>query len=228
MARSYPKSRAFAGLAACIVGAAAWVAPARASIIISSSPTLPLLGVPYDVAGGACFPTAGFCAGSGAFTLTKIKPGGFQQTGAGELITTQATFSGELTNLSDVPLGTISLSGTVEQDVIGRLNPSDQGTWTVDLVSMSLSGVVHGFTLMLALDPSHTSSGMTSITQSAAVFDITSFFDVFADLTYDTPTPLHATVGPVVATATAAPEPATLALLAGPLLAMLGVRRRRN
>jgi hypothetical protein len=228
MVRSYSGRRVPAVLAACVAAALSGMASAQASVLVNTSDALPLLGIPYTTPGVGCFVSAAFCVEGGSFTLTSLVPGGFVQTGTGELITTNATYTGDLSHFpSGLPAGTITLTGTIEQEVLGRLNMFDTGSWTDDLVSMSLSGVLGGHTLTLGLNPAHTSSGTTSIAQDGAFFAVTSFFDVFAELTLDTSPPLHATPGPVVATA-GVPEPATLALLAGPLLAMSAVRRRRT
>jgi len=131
---------------ACVAIACAGLGSAQASVI-ASTPTLPLLGVPYTIPGGSCFPTAGFCVASGAFTLTSLAAGGFVHNPTDEDITAHATATIDLTNVSHVPTGTVTLTGSIEQDVVGRLNPDDTGTWTDELLSVSLSGTVGGYPL---------------------------------------------------------------------------------
>jgi hypothetical protein len=204
------------------------VGSARASII-ETTPTLPLLGAPYTTLGGNCFPHAGFCVADAEFTLTSLASGGFMQNPTSEFITTNATATIDLTSLSDVPLATATLTGVIQQEVLGRLNPSDAGSWTVDLVSVSLSGTLGGdpVTMMLNPDDLALDTGTTSIVPAAGNFSVSSFFDVFTALTYDGPNGLLTATPSGIATATSAPEPATLALLAIPLLGMATVRRRR-
>lgn len=215
-------------LGACIAVAVAGMGSAQA-FVLENTPTLPLIDFPYTTGGGDCFNTAGFCVTGSAFTLTSVVPSGFVQT-ADETITAFATDTIDLANLSNMPIGTVTLTGTVTQVVLGRLNPSDTGSWTVDLTGLSLAGTLNGFALTMGLNPADLSmdSGTTSIVQDGAFFEVNSFFDVFTEITYDVPGgPLHATPSGT-ATATAAPEPATLALLAVPVLAMSAVRRRRR
>src|SRR5271166_701738 len=227
MAQSRSGRRVPAVLGACVAVALAGMGSARADVF-ESSPTLPLLGVPYTIPGGNCFPTAGFCVAGGAFTLTSLTPPGFVQNSMSEDITTNATFTGELTNLSHSPVGTVTLTGTIEQEVEGRQNQFDTGSWTVDLLSVSLSGTVAGFPLTMTLNTADTSSGTTSIAQTGANFTANSFFDVFVDLTYDGPNGVLTAMPSGTATANGVPEPATLMLLAGPLLVMSALRRRRR
>jgi hypothetical protein len=209
---------------ATVLTAACFCAGSARADIISSTPTLPLLGVPYVASSSAgCFPAANLCVSGGSITLTAPVTDLFNPLG--EDILTGAVFSGTLTNLTNVPIGPVTLTGTVDQEIIGRTFDTETGSWTADLVGVTLTGPVGGHTLTLDLDSSQTSSGTTSITPiGGAGFAINSFFDVFVDLTLDTPTPLHATVGPIQLTATPAPEPTGLALLGLPILALLRAR----
>jgi hypothetical protein len=201
---------------------------ARASVITDTS-TLPLLDTPYvSSTGVGCFATAGVCVSQGTLELTSVVSSSFNAQG--QDIVTNASFAGTLTNLSNSPIGTVQLSGTLEQEVLGRTSSTQTGSWTTDLVSVSLSGPVLGSTLTLVLDPSHTSSGTTSIVPLGEQFSIDSFFDVFVDLSLDTPTPLTAQEGPIALEAVATPIPAGLPLLASGLgiMGLLGTRRKRK
>jgi hypothetical protein len=62
--------------------------------------------------------------------------------------------------------------------------------------------------------------------QEGANYGATSFFDVFVEVSYDGPNGLLTTTMSGTASATNAPEPATLALLAVPLLVVPAIRRR--
>jgi hypothetical protein len=228
MARLGSKWRVSVGLAACAAALFSGMGSARA--FLTETSTLPLLGSPYTIGGGNCFDIAEFCVAGGEFTLTSVVPGGFVQSGADQFITADATAVFQLNNLSSVPIGTVTLTGTIEQEVLARFNQDDTGSWTVDLVPTStlLTGTLDGNALTFQLNTAKTSSGTTSITPDGAFFGLNSFFDVFAQITYDVPGGPLTAFPSGTATATAAPEPPTLALLAGSLVVMSGVRRRRG
>ena len=217
-----------AAVALALCGASTSLRPANAAVV-SPTPTLPVLGVPYLPNGSSmCFPVAGVCVAQNSLTLTSVVSSTF--TPGGQDIVANAVFAGELTTLTHTPIGPYALFGTVEQLVEGRTFSSELGSWTTDLVNLSLSGPVLGNTLMLALDPANTSAGVTSITplpvaQGEPLYRIDSFFDVFVDLSLDGTIPLHTTVGPVLLTAGAVPEPATWAMLIAGATA-LGLARR--
>lgn len=221
------RAAGFAALAAGVLTVAA-VAPARA-FVVSDTPTLPLLGVPYVTSNNdACFPVAGVCVSGGSFTFTAPVSSIFSATG--QEITSGALYTGTLTDLSHVPIQPVQLSGTVEQEVLGRTSANQIGTWTVDLVSLSLSGPVLGHTLTLALDPAHESTGTTSITPIGPSgrdgFRIDSFFDVFVELSLDTVPSLSTTREITAVAVPAVPEPSSLAAIAGALAMLLAIGRR--
>ena len=152
--------------------------------VISSTPTLPLLDIPYlSSTGVGCFPAAGVCVSSGSFTLTSVLSSNFNASG--QDINTTVEYAGVLTNLSNVPIGPVHLSGVLEQEVLGRTFSTETGSWATDLVALSLSGPVLGHTLTLTLDPVQLSTGATSITPIGDLFRIDSFFDVFVDLSLE-------------------------------------------
>jgi hypothetical protein len=208
---------------------------ARADII-SSSPSLPVLDVPYTSAVGAgCFPAAGFCVSAGSLTLTAPATSDFTTSPGNQLITSDATYSGELTtDPGGAPAGTLNLTGTIAQEVVGRTSDTETGSWVDDITSLSLSGTLEGNPLDLTLDPADLSedTGSTSITSLSggqndgkeSLYDISSFFDVFVELSYNNGalTTTRQITGEI-----GVPEPASLTLLAAPLLA-LGVARRRR
>ena len=199
--------------------------------VISGTPTLPLLGVPYSSATGVgCFPTAGFCIEAGSLTFTALSSKSFNTSG--EDLTMQASYTGTLTDTSDHVLGPLLLTGSVEEQVLGRTFSTETGSWNTKLLSLALSGPLQGHTLSLGLGASN-STGTDSIDPiGGGLYQIDSFFDVFVDLTLDTNTPLHATRGPVLLTLqpTPVPAPAGLTLLAAPVLflSLAHWRRRGN
>jgi hypothetical protein len=228
MALLNPGRRIPTALWACAAVMSAGLGSAQASVHESTA-TLPLLGVPYETPGGNCFPTAGICVAGGSFVLTSLAPPGLVPSGSNELITTNATDTVKLTTLTHMALPSLTLTGVIEQEVFDRTNPAFTGSWTVDLLSVNLTGMLGADTVTLVLNPADTSSGTTTITQGVTDFIATSFFDVFTELTLDIPgqPPLHTTASGT-ATAAGVPEPATLMLLAGPALLMSAVRRRRS
>jgi hypothetical protein len=196
--------------------------------VITSSPALPVLGVPFTTSGGAgCFPAVAKCISAGSLTMTA--PSTSTIVGPNEVITAHATYNGELTTLGGAPLMPVTLTGTLEETVLDRSGLFETGTFNTVLDSLSLSGPVLGHTLTLELDPSHTSGGEVSIAavggdQNIPDFKIDSFFDVFVELSLNGPDPLTTTRGPIVATL--APEPASLVLLAPMLLGLAATQRR--
>ena len=221
-----------AGVAIQIAG----VASAGASVI-TTSPTLPLLGVPYTSAVGAgCFPAVATCIQPGTLTFTTPVSSSFN--GAGQDITSGAIYNGVLTDINHVPTGsTITLTGSLEQEVLGRTTDIQTGSWDTQILALTLSGPFQGHTLALTLSASPDSTGHATITQIGGgstnvgdekdgQFEITSFFDVFVDLTLDTPNPLHASRGPLEFNA-GVPEPASLMVLATALIGLRTMRRRR-
>jgi len=224
------RGRVPAALTACVAIMLVAMPCAWASVI-TSTPTLPVIGSSYASSTGVgCFPAvppAGVCVAPGIISLTSLISSTFDASG--QNIVTTASYVGVLTTLGDVPIVPISLSGTIEQEVLGRTDPGATGTWATELLALSLSGSALGFPLTLALDPSQPSTGVTSIVPVGQQneFRIDSFFDVFVELTLGTPTPLHTTRGPIRASLLSpVPEPSTLALLAGGLVACAAWRRR--
>jgi hypothetical protein len=214
-------------LAAAALSVAA-ATPTRA-FVISDSPTLPLLDVPYVSSGGEhCFPAAGVCVNPGILTLTLPSSSIFDLDG--QHITSGAQSSAVLTDLSHAPIGTVALSGTVEQEVLGRTSATETGDWPTELLSLLLNGSVLGHTLTVTLDPSFQSAGGASIDPIAGErYRIDSFFDVFVELSLDTPIPLTAELGPIhVEAVQRVPEPSSIALIAIGLLMVAGAGIRQR
>ena len=148
----------------------------------------------------------------------------------GQDIVANATLTGNVTTQSTVV--PVVLTGTVEEEVLGRTATTQTGSWTTQVLSFDLGGPVPGGTLDLGLDTSHMSTGGASVDDvpgQDGLFSVDSFFDVFVELTFQGPPgslPLSTTRGPFVVSL--APEPATLVLLAGPMLGLAILRRSRR
>ncbi len=202
--------------------------------VISTTPTLPLLDTPYTTSTAlGCVATIGTCITSASFTLSAPVTELFVP--AGQDLVSNISFSATLTDLSNTPTGTLLLSGTVKQEVLGRTFSIETGTWTTELMDLSLSGPLLGHTATIILDPAQTSGGMTTITPSNGAFAIDSFFDVFFEFTLDTSPPRNQLLGPnefvaAAPTISETPLPAALPLFATGLGAMglFGWRRQRK
>ena len=218
-----------ASLTAVICGASP--RPVAASVI-TLDPTLPVLGVPYtSVVGAGCFPLAAVCVSAASIELTSVVLSEF--TASGQHIVTTAEYVALLTTTGGTPVGTVNLSGILEQEVLGRTSATQLGSWTTNLLALSLTGPVLGSTLTVGLDPAHLSSGVSSVLPVLGgdqLFRIDSFFDVFVQADLDSVPPLHTTRGPLrfEASPTAVPEPASSTLLALGAAAFLAARRRRT
>jgi hypothetical protein len=203
-------------------------------VLILPSASLPLIGTPYQSEG----------AGAGCFTLVSacVTPGPFVQTSAtspmfsagNQFNTAHATYEANLTPVGGTTIiGSVSLTGTLDEEVLNRSSDSQTGTFTVDITSINLTGTLTlpgtgEFIIKVALNPSDTSSGMTTIEPDGALFQVTSFFDVFTEVTLENP------LGTIVArkdlpqiTLVAVPEPTTWAMMLAAFMTLGFAYRRR-
>ena len=115
----------------------------------------------------------------------------------------------------------VTMTGPVDTKVYGKVGQTT-GTWIAEILSMSLSGNIGGYSVLIRESPTLHSTGTTSIAVGNN-YMIDSFFDIFTELSIDggniwipqgQSTRMNLT-----------PEPATVYLL---VLGSLGVLRRRR
>lgn len=204
-------------IAAAITGTAA---PANAAVV-SPTAVLPVPNAVYvGETGPGCFAVVGVCLGPGTLAITGVISSTFD--GSDQHLALDTRYTSAVTNLSDKLIGTLSLTGEVDESIDGRSGPTDTGTWTTGLDKIDLSGTVLGVPVSVALD---SGSGSTSISPMGSDFLIASYFDVSAFITIDTPGPVTVTRGPFRVDLVPAPEPATIFLLAAALAGLLLVGR---
>ncbi len=242
MRNAISKQGRSATVAAGLAVAAALTGSAHAGVI-ESSPTFPPDPLSFTSPTGAgCFDVAAVCVTPGTFTLTSPMSTFVPATTllpAVQDIAADATYTGSLTTLPtanppSVFLGSFTLTGTVDLEVIGRTSAMETGSWTAELTGISLSGPLLSFgTLTATLDMDDPSKGTVSIAplgQNAREFVITSFFDIFMDVTLDDRPlgmqPLMTTVGPIPVVA-GTPEPATWAMVLIGFAGLAFAARRR-
>ena len=221
---SRSKQARFGFLAAGVALSAALGGPAQASVVTPTA-SLPLIGIPYlsPGAGAGCFTVATACVNPGPFIQTSVVSDIF--SGGNQEIIANVTYEATLTppGLTNI-IGSVLLTGTVDETVLSRTSDTETGSFTVDLTALTLSGplslpgepLLDGKTLTVGLDtsnPLNTSSGKTTIAADGGMFRIDSFFDVFADISLDlSPSPSPSTsVGPILLVAV--PEPSTWAMM---------------
>jgi hypothetical protein len=232
------KQARFGFLAAGVALCALLGGSAQASVIQPTA-SLPLIGVPYvsPGAGAGCFTVATACVNPGPFIQTSLVSDNF--SGGSQEIIANVTYDATLTPPGESNIiGSVVLTGTVDEKVLGRTSNGETGTFTVDITGLTLSGPLslpgtplNGLPLTVGLNTADTSSGTTTITPDGSEFRINSFFDVFADITLELPPPLTSpsiSVGPILTIAV--PEPSTwaMALLGFAGLAFAAFRRPRQ
>jgi len=185
MAFAASKRARFTFLAAVFALMGALTGSAKASVI-EASPSFPPIPLTLTTLGAGCFDPLHVCVASGGmFTLTSATS---TFSSAGQDVVADATFTRSLTGLPGSPLantdiGSFTLTGTVDFEVVGRTSNNQAGSGTIDVTGMSLSGILdisfpgygalNGYTMTATLATSPASTGTVSI---MPIFTATSGF----------------------------------------------------
>ena len=129
--------------------------------------------------------------------------------GMNEIESFGSTASGDVT-INGSPAIPFTLSGPVSVEVFGKVG-NTLGTFNTQMLSMDLTGNVAGHSVEIKTDPAQASTGQTTIADNGGgTFHITSFFDVFTELSLDNGPFIPQSNGPALVTLTATPVPASI------------------
>jgi hypothetical protein len=102
------------------------------------------------------------------------------------------------------------LSGPLSVETFGKFG-NTLGTFNTQMLSMDLRGSVGSHSVEIITDPSQASTGQTTIADNGGgTFHITSFFDVFTELSLDGGSFIPQSNGPALVTLTTTPLPSSL------------------
>jgi hypothetical protein len=140
------------------------------------------------------------------------------------------SFNSQLTGMVSVngsPSTAFTLTGPVSVEAFGK-DGNVTGTFNTQMTSMDLTGTILGNPVEIMLDPANPTTGQTSITSvGGGLYQITSFFDVFTELSLDGGnTFIPQNNGPSVVNLEPLPEPTSISLLGVGVFALLRRRSR--
>ena len=188
--------------------------------VIQSTPSLPPTGGGYT-AGTICVHLGpGVCVVGP--TLSNFTGTTWTINGMGEAIDSNISFNASIyTDNNGMPgtyIGPFSADGPIGILYANRTSDSELGSWVSTLTELDLSGMFNGHTVEVMLT-NNPSSGMTSVAADGPDFLVSSFFDVFAEISID-----HGSFMPgPERTFVLTPEPGSASLL---LLGLLGVAEK--
>jgi hypothetical protein len=195
--------------------------------VITTDPSLPPVNGAYVATG----PAAAVYSGPGlTITLQNVIDTSFSNiqhvtSGANELETFNSSATGDI-SFNGGPLVPVTLSGPVETETFGKIGVTT-GTFNTQMLSLDLTGSFAGHSAELMLDPANATTGQTTVSDvGGGNFQITSFFDVFTELSLDGGPFIPQNNGPSLLTLQNMPEPSGVALLACGGLAVLRRRSR--
>jgi hypothetical protein len=208
-----------------ILGLAIWgIKTAQASVISSTPDPLPPGSVFMSTSGGAgCFSAVDVCVMGGTLSNFTNIMSSFDLSG--QVLDFSGRLTATLTDLSNKPLGAILFQGPISETIIGRTSSTELGAWVTQITSLDLTGMLGGNKLEVVQDADNPSLGQTTIARFGSKFQITSFFDIFVDINLDSVPPLTTGRGPLHVELVPMPEPASLALIVLPLIALAALRR---
>ncbi len=192
----------------------------------SLSASLPPVGGQY-VADQLCYFGGAFCATDLVFTNFTSAASSFGGPGQ------HVTFGTNMNANVSIPgySGPVVFTGSIGILIFGRAAESDTGVFAAEMLSLHLTDP---FGAIVRESPTLTSSGVTSITTIPGGFQISSFFDIFPELSIDGGQSWipedGGPGGPVHLMLTPTPEPSSLTMMmagAG-LIAIVRRRRRAN
>ncbi len=168
-------------------------------------------------------PLSGLCASNVAATILSSSS---SFMGGNEFVSLDEAVAGDISD-GGVSIGSFSVLGTLDLTLFGRANPSQTGTFDGTVTAEDYLGTIDGVGLEITLDPMQTSTAEVIITQllgDPPHYLIDTSFTIFSQISIEGSLPVP--IGGFPITGVAAPEPATSALLALPLLALTVLRRR--
>jgi hypothetical protein len=203
-----------------------------AGTIIEPTPTLPPPNAVYTL-GNTCILVV--CLENitiSNFVLTSAMISGSDELTMSDLTLNADAFTNNPANPGNPGtfINPIVMTGSVDITFFGRKTLIAQGTFPAQITSFDLSGSFSGLTgvhsVASQLNPAQTTDGVTSVKEiGKGTFLISSFFDVFAELSIDSGPFVP---GPPRVLNLATPEPASAALvLGGCLVAGALIMRRR-
>jgi hypothetical protein len=134
--------------------------------------------------------------------------------GANEFETFNSILSGQV-SINGGPLSAFQLTGSVEVEAFGKAGQT-VGTFATQMLSLGMTGTIGGNSVSIMLDPAVPSLGATQIAEISTgpppLFQITSFFDVFTELSVNN-SPFVPSDGGHFVVLNPIPEPSSLIIL---------------
>ena len=200
--------------------------PAASASVIQPTRTLPPAAGVYNVPDTCIMPV---CLGN--ITIANFVVTSSTITSGNEVSESNATLKADvfenIGGTPGLPIGPVVLTGSIDFIYFGRSSLGLLGTFNARITGLDLSGTFNSHTAQAMLNPDMESTGVTTINEAPeGGFLVTSFFDVFGELSIDGGSfvpgpPRHADLNQV-------PEPATFGLVAIALFAGARFRRSRR
>ena len=197
---------------------------------ISTTPTIDPANGQYVASG----PISYNVPGVGPVALGGMVISGLQPTGlpvnVGDTSPAKSFFD-VFVDVTIPSFGTVPSTGTGPSDttdtIIQRLSGAGgDGTFSTQMTQLDMS---LGNGILVRIDPQTTSTGQaTTADIGGGNYQITSFFDIFTDLSLDGGNTWTPSTGPATMALESTPEPSTLALVGTGIAGLLAFRRRNK